>query len=89
MEVICLQEPAFYTLIDKVVDYIKSQNEVKEEKWISGEKAMLMLDITSKTTLQRFRDEGRIRFSQFGKKNIVYDRDSINDYLEKNAKEKF
>ena len=86
MQVICLEEPAFYALIDQVVNYIKTKHEIKEDKWISAEEAMKMLHITSKTTLQKFRDEGRIRFFQADRKLILYDRDSIVEYLEKNAK---
>jgi len=54
-----------------------------------GAQAMRMLRITSKTTLQKFRDEGKIRFSQPEKKIILYDTDSINEYLNANAHETF
>ena len=39
--------------------------------------------------LQKYWNEGRIRFSQPNVKPILYDNDSIDDYLEKNAKEAF
>jgi hypothetical protein len=71
------------------MDYMNAKHEIKEDKWISGEEAMKKLRITSKTTLQKFRDEGRIRFAQPDKKIILYDTDSINEYLEKHAKETF
>jgi len=32
MEVICLQDEAFYALIEKVVKRIQEQNEIKEDK---------------------------------------------------------
>jgi hypothetical protein len=64
MQVICLEEPAFYELIDTVIAYIKTKHEVKEDKWISGEEAMKLLHITSKTSLLKSRDEGRIRCFQ-------------------------
>lgn len=89
MEVICLEDDAFYALIDKVIGRIKEYHSIKEDKWISGEEAMQKLRITSKTTLQKFRDEGKIRFSQPEKKIILYDNDSINEYLEVNAKNAF
>ncbi len=89
MEVICLENEAFYALIEEVVQRLKEKNSVKEDKWISGEEAMQKMRIKSKTTLQRLRDEGRIRFTQPDKKNILYDIDSINEYLEKHAKETF
>ena len=89
MEVICLEDKAFYALIEEVVQRIKEKQNIHEDKWISGEEAMQKLRIKSKTTLQRLRDEGRIRFSQPDKKNTVYDSDSINKYLEKHSKATF
>jgi hypothetical protein len=89
MEVICLQDDAFYALIERVVTHIRATQGIKEDKWISGEEAMKKLRITSKTTLQKLRDEGKIRFSQPEKKIILYDTDSINEYLEANSKDTF
>lgn len=89
MNVICLEDEAFYALIDTVVKRIKEQHNIKEDKWISGDEAMDKLRITSKTTLQKLRDTGSIRFTQPEKKIILYDNDSINAYLEKNARETF
>lgn len=89
MEVICLENEAFYALIEEVVQRIKEKQNIKHDKWISASEAMEKLRIKSKTTLQRLRDEGRIRFSQPDKKIILYDFDSINEYLEKHTKEAF
>ena len=89
MEVICLQDEAFYALIEKVVARIKKKQGIKQDKWISGEEAMKILRISSKTTLQKLRDEGKLRFSQPEKKIILYDNDSINEYLGKHVNETF
>ena len=89
MEVICLEDETFYALVERVVQRIKESNGAKEDKWISPEEAMKKLRISSKTTLQKFRDEGKIRFSQPEKKLILYDVDSIYEYLEKHAKDTF
>jgi biotin operon repressor len=89
MEVICLEDNAFYSLIDKVVSHIRNNHSIKQDKWISGEEAMKKLRISSKTTLQKLRDEGKIRFTQPEKKIILYDADSINEYLEKHSNETF
>lgn len=43
---------------------------------------MHAMNIKSKTTLQKLRDEGKIRFTQPQKKIILYDRESIEQYLE-------
>ena len=89
MEVICLQDQAFYALIEEVVKQVKEKNGIKEDKWISAEEAMQKLRISSKTTLQKLRDEGKIRFSQPEKKIILYDVASLYEYLEKHVKETF
>lgn len=73
MQVICLQDEAFYALIDDVVARINAQKPISEDRWIAGDEAMRKLRITSKTTLQKLRDEGKIRFSQPEKKMILYD----------------
>lgn len=89
MQVICLEENAFYLLVEQVVARLKKEHSKEKAKWISDEEAMQLLNIKSKTTLQKLRDEGKVRFSQPQKKVILYDTDSINKYLEKNARETF
>lgn len=89
MEVICLEDAAFYTLVDKVVHRLKEQNNIKQDKWIDDIEVMRMLRVKSKTTLQKLRDTGAIRFTQPEKKIILYDIDSVNAYLEKHAKDTF
>ncbi|GGW50053.1 helix-turn-helix domain-containing protein [Arenibacter certesii] len=89
MQVVCLQEEAFYALFDKVVEHMESKRDNKPAKWIDAEEAMLLLNIKSTTTLQKLRDEGKIRFSQPQRKIILYDRDSINEYIEKHVRETF
>ena len=89
MEVICLQDEAFYVLIEKVVERIKEKEKLKDNKWISTVEAMQLMGIKSKTTLQERRDSGKIRYSQDSKKIIIYDRDSILEYLEKHSKDTF
>ena len=89
MEVICLETEAFYTLVEEVVKRLKDNQSDQQDKWIQVTEAMKLLGIKSKTTLQKLRDEGSIRFAQPQKKIILYDRDSILEYLEKHAKETF
>lgn len=87
MKLICLEYAAFYALIGKVEKRL-TDGKPKTEKWVSGQ-AMQMLRITSKATLQKFRDEGKIRFSQPEKKIILYDTDLIYEFVNKNARETF
>lgn len=86
MQVICLQSEALYQLVDKVVEHVKGSHNVKEDKWITPEEAMRMLNISSDTTLQKLRDNLEIEFSQPSRKIILYDRESIDAYLERHRK---
>jgi hypothetical protein len=88
MEVICLEDEAFYALVECVVARIKAKEGIKEDKWLSADEAMARLRIKSKTTLQKLRDDGKIRFSQPEKKIILYDSGSISEYLEKHANDR-
>lgn len=89
--IICLESDAFEALVDRVVLYLKESQQLEntKEKWITTEQAMKKLNITSKTTLQNLRDTGKIRYSQPMHKVVLYDSTSIDDYLEKNARNTF
>ncbi|MDR6193354.1 helix-turn-helix domain-containing protein [Siphonobacter sp. SORGH_AS_0500] len=89
MQVICLEEAAFYELVDQVVTRLKETSSQVSSRWVDDGEAMKLLGIKSKTTLQKLRDEGKIRFSQPQKKIILYDRNSIEDYLNRNARNTF
>lgn len=89
MNVICLEEAAFYELVEQVVNRLREKSAQKQDKWIDGDQTMRLLNIKSKASLQKLRDEGKIRFSQPQKKIILYDRDSIMAYLDKNSRETF
>ncbi len=89
MEVICLEEPAFYELLERLYERLKEKQTVKSDQWISGEEAMTMLRIKSPSTLQNLRDTGALRFSQPSKKLILYDVSSIHEYLNEHLRETF
>lgn len=89
MQVICLEEPAFYALIETVCARLLPENAADKNRWIPPEEAMAMLNIKSKTSLQQLRDNGKIRYSHPQKKVILYDRHSIEEYLEKHAQNTF
>lgn len=86
MEVICLEDKAFYALVEQVVSRLKENTGVKHDRWITDDAVMDILKIKSKTTLQKLRDEGKIRFSQPEKRIILYDRLSVEEYLEKHSR---
>ena len=91
MEVIVLQSDAYYKLLNEMKEAFKEA--IREEKsnaqnsnfdWVCKEEAKKLLGVKSHTTMQKFRDEQLIVFSQSGK-TIKYSRKSIDEYLNKNA----
>ncbi len=89
MEIIGIQTESFYNLIEKVIQHIDNKASLGSDKWISDTEAMRLFRIKSKTTLQKFRDTGKIRFSQPEKKLILYDRNSILHHLDQNSRDTF
>jgi helix-turn-helix protein len=85
----CLEDPAFHALIDEVTSRVVAAYNKKPDKWISAEEAMKMLRITSKTSLQKLRDEGKVKFSNPLAKGFLYDTESILAFIEKNAHNTF
>ncbi len=63
MEVICIEKEALYTLVVRVIERLKEESP-RHEKWLNTEQAMAKLHIRSNSTLQKLRNEGKIRFSQ-------------------------
>lgn len=89
LNIICLETPAFHALIDEVVQRINVQHNLPEKKWILSNEAMDLLGIGSRTTLQKLRDEGKLRFSCPGGKIYFYDRESIDEYITSKAIDTF
>jgi hypothetical protein len=89
INIICIESDAFYALIDEVVNRISEKHNISQDKWIDDIETMKLLNIKSKTTLQTYRDNGKIRFTQPSKKVILYDRESIMQFLENKAKDTF
>ena len=87
--IIQIHEEDLFELIEQVVERLREKYDVPLERWIDGAEAMSLLQISSKTTLLRFRNEGLIRYSQPTKKVILYDRLSIEKFIDSNAKETF
>lgn len=71
-------------MIQEIVEIVKEQEKV-EELWVDGKTAMSILKITSKSTLQKYRDQQLIIFSQPSRKVIVYYRPSLLEFLEKKS----
>ena len=85
METRSLSDEQFNRLLESMVSLLKADLGVKRDKWVDGEEAMRYMRITSRTTLQKLRDTGAIRFSQPMPKHLLYDLDSIDEYLNRHS----
>ncbi|MEM9297170.1 MAG: helix-turn-helix domain-containing protein [Bacteroidota bacterium] len=82
---ICLEDQAFYELIDQVVERLAEKHNRPLNKWIDGKEAMELLHCKS-TKLQELRDQLSIEHSKMGN-IILYNRFSIEEYIEKNKRQ--
>lgn len=81
MQFIMMDTTAFDKLINQVIITVKAKMRKQPEDWIDEIGAMVLLGVSSKSTMQRFRDENRITYSAVTKKNIMYSRASILRYM--------
>lgn len=93
MEVIVLNTEAYEQLKIELFGFVKKAiTEVLAEKkaadnsdWIPIEEAKKLLPYKSKTSWQKFRDTGIVKFTKARKgRNIMYSRKSIIEYLNNN-----
>jgi hypothetical protein len=89
MEVICLEDRAFEALVERLTSEFRAKEIQSDSKWIKLEQLMSLLGVKSKTTIQKLRDEGKIKYAQINKKTILYDRFSVDDFLEANSHQTF
>lgn len=86
VNIIVIDESSFYDLIKEIVSQLTDTNNYKntDDEWINEKSAMDLLKIKSKVTLAKYRNEGRIEYSQLSSKKILYRKASIQEYLLKN-----
>lgn len=89
MEVITIEKEAFKQIMDKLQSledrFIKLKIDAQtplSERWLDNQDVLLLLKI-SKRTLQSYRDERRIPFTQIGHK-IYYKASDVEKFLKKN-----
>jgi len=78
---IMMDTAALDKLIHEVIDTVKTKMKTKPEDWIGEDEVQKLLGVSSKSTIQRFRDEDRIIYSAVTKKNIMYSRASVLRYM--------
>lgn len=83
---IVLESEAYKRLINDFMEIaLEVGKNLNSNDWINEEEAKQLLGISSKSTLQRFRDEDKVKFSMVTPKNIQYSKKSILDYIESKA----
>lgn len=86
MKIICLESEAFKALVSEVATQLKREFLHELDPWIDEKEAMDMLRISSKTTFQKYRDDGNIDYRRLSPKQLIYRRQSILDFIESSSK---
>jgi excisionase family DNA binding protein len=83
---ITLNEELLNTFTEAIKEAIKeelpSYQDSFRKDWLSTEEVMEMLNV-SRRTVQNYRDEGKVPYTQNGRK-ILYPREGIEEFLRKN-----
>ncbi|MFC5271383.1 helix-turn-helix domain-containing protein [Adhaeribacter terreus] len=90
MEIIVMQNEAYRELVKETYRYLENLFRKQQEKpneWLDNQHLMKQLKV-SKRTLQNWRDQGLISFSQIGSK-IYYNQKDIDTFLEKHINKSF
>ena len=88
MHVITIESEAFRQIMDKIQSLDEKFVEMKmeaqsplSERWLDNQEVILLLKV-SKRTLQSYRDESKIPFSQIGNK-LYYRASDVDKFLKK------
>ena len=87
MEVITIETAAFWKIIQEAVQ--RCQRPEEKEIWLKEVELMELLGVKSKTTVYKLRLNGSIKYSEATKRNFLYHRPSVLEYLEKKSKNTF
>ena len=83
--IISMESESFYRLIKQVVERLKNENKTEKETDFIGEKeTMKLLGISSKSTLQKYRDFSYITFYKINARKILYSKSSIEKFIREN-----
>ena len=81
-EIQCLFDKAVEATLPQLFEKLSSAGREPPKEWLSNREAMEYLDL-SKSTLQRYRDDGTLPYSKLGG-NIFYRRDDLLHVLQQN-----
>lgn len=84
MKVITMDEASFYSLIDEVIEYVRNKTQTPQKRFLTKKEALDKLSVCA-TTLQKLRDTQAIRVIRLSPRKLLYDAQSINEYINRNA----
>lgn len=89
IEIVHIESTAFTKLIEKVVEHLKVSGYIQEDIWVPEIEAMRLLNIKSKTSLWQLRSSGQIEYAKIGRKNILYNKTSLLQFVKKHTHKTF
>ena len=71
MQFVMMETTAFEEIINQVIATVKTKMKAQPSDWIHEADAKKILGVSSKSTMQIFRNEDRIRYAMVTNKNIA------------------
>jgi hypothetical protein len=86
LQVICLESDAFQALVKEAAGLLKEEVLGGLDPWLDEKEAMELMKIKSRTTLKKYREEGKIDYRRLSAKQIIYRRTSVLEFIENSPK---
>ena len=85
--ILIADEETFYRLLTEFVERYQAANK-KEKIWLTKDETLALLGVSA-STLAKLRKEQAVIFSKIASKNILYNRESLLNYIKKNSYETY
>ncbi|QSE99186.1 helix-turn-helix domain-containing protein [Fulvivirga lutea] len=90
MNQICLEKDFVIRAVTNIIDQTcPSYKDKPKSPWVSAKEAKELLQISSDTTLQNFRNQGKLTYAKVTPKTIIYSLESINQYIKSKTHDRF
>jgi len=76
-------------LAQRLAELLREKIDIPKEEWISEQEVMTITGIKSKGAIMKLRQQGKVRYVQPFKRIIMYDKNSVFEFLSKHVKETF
>jgi len=89
MPKICFNEEMVIDINQRMIEFTCPSYVQQPNPYLSKKEVMEFLSISSETTLQNYRDSGKIEYVMLSSRHFIYSRSSIMDFLNEKTIKRF